>query len=194
MSKFHINAKGMPAPCNAEIKCPFGGETGAENHFNTVKEAQDFIDMKNELEHRLLPEIQKTNVKLHSDEMLEEKMENLKTMMEVSKDDQEGLDYLSKEYYAVSNEQKDREETKNEAKRAIKLDKHLKSMGIVTDVIQVSEVLTTKNRFEKEIAESGKIFTESGKVLEISNRLRDKGSTVNFITTVTILQEDKKNI
>lgn len=38
MTKFHINTKGLPAPCKAEDgNCPFGG---VESHYNSEKEAQ----------------------------------------------------------------------------------------------------------------------------------------------------------
>lgn len=52
MTKFHINSKGLPAECKATIgNCPFGG---AETHFNSSQEAQDFADTKNMNEFGLL--------------------------------------------------------------------------------------------------------------------------------------------
>lgn len=56
MTKFHINKKGVPAPCRSQSgKCPLGGDTGAENHFNSESEAQKAADKINESEHGLLP-------------------------------------------------------------------------------------------------------------------------------------------
>lgn len=52
MTKFHISKHGMPAPCKAEKRnCPYGGE---ESHFNSLEEAQEFIDKKNEERYGLL--------------------------------------------------------------------------------------------------------------------------------------------
>lgn len=56
MSKFHINKHGVPAPCKAtKGNCPFGGESGSENHFDTVEDAQAYADKVNEANHSLLP-------------------------------------------------------------------------------------------------------------------------------------------
>lgn len=41
MKKYHINPKtGIPSICRAESKCPYGGKTGQEGHYNTYSEAQ----------------------------------------------------------------------------------------------------------------------------------------------------------
>lgn len=49
MPKYHISADGTPGVCHAQFgKCPLGGATGAENHFNTIEEAQSFADKMNE--------------------------------------------------------------------------------------------------------------------------------------------------
>lgn len=41
MTKFHINEKGEAGPCEANnSKCPFGGESGFEDHFTNLKEAK----------------------------------------------------------------------------------------------------------------------------------------------------------
>lgn len=41
MAKFHINKNGVPAPCHAkEGNCPLGGNSGNENHFNNLEDAQ----------------------------------------------------------------------------------------------------------------------------------------------------------
>ena len=56
MSKFHINKHGVPAPCKAEKgKCPYGGESGDENHFDTLEEAQAYADKMNAATHGYLP-------------------------------------------------------------------------------------------------------------------------------------------
>ena len=52
MTKFHISKHGIPAPCKAEKgNCPYGGE---ESHFNSLEEAQEFIDKRNEERYGLL--------------------------------------------------------------------------------------------------------------------------------------------
>lgn len=53
MTKFHVNSKGVPAPCKAKKgNCPFGSEN---LHFNTIKEAQEFADKQGQMEHNILP-------------------------------------------------------------------------------------------------------------------------------------------
>lgn len=56
MSKFHINKHGVPAPCKAtKGKCPLGGDSGEENHFDSKQDAQKAADQINESQHGLLP-------------------------------------------------------------------------------------------------------------------------------------------
>lgn len=56
MAKFHINSKGVPAVCKAiKGNCPFGGESGTENHYDTEKEAQLAADALHEKQHGILP-------------------------------------------------------------------------------------------------------------------------------------------
>lgn len=44
--RFHIGKNG-PAPCNADKGiCPYGGESGHENHFETLADAQTFYENK----------------------------------------------------------------------------------------------------------------------------------------------------
>lgn len=59
MAKFHITGKGKPAICHAKGACPLGGDSGKENHFNSEKEAQDYIDKGNEKDYGLLPGVDK---------------------------------------------------------------------------------------------------------------------------------------
>lgn len=41
---FHISGStGQVGPCRAAVRCPFGGETGKENHFASREEAQDEV-------------------------------------------------------------------------------------------------------------------------------------------------------
>jgi len=55
MSKFHINKHGVPAPCRAKKgNCPLGGD---ETHFSSEKEAQKYIDEKNERDYDLMPKV-----------------------------------------------------------------------------------------------------------------------------------------
>ena len=45
MTKFHINKHGVPAPCRAKKgNCPLGGDSGTENHFDNVEDAQRHAD------------------------------------------------------------------------------------------------------------------------------------------------------
>ena len=55
MAKFHINSKGVPAPCKAvKGNCPFGG---ADSHYDTVEQAQEFADKRNEEQYGILSEV-----------------------------------------------------------------------------------------------------------------------------------------
>lgn len=54
--KYHINAKGVPAPCRAKKgNCPFGGEDGTENHFDTMEEAEFHANQQGEAEFGIIP-------------------------------------------------------------------------------------------------------------------------------------------
>lgn len=58
MAKFHINKHGQPAICRAENgRCPYGGETGNDNHFETEVEAQDYVNRINEEQFGILNSI-----------------------------------------------------------------------------------------------------------------------------------------
>lgn len=73
MSKFHINSKGVPAPCKAQKgNCPFGG---ADSHFDTAEQAQVHLDNQSEQEHGLLPKVNKNvDYGLYTDEEGPDKM------------------------------------------------------------------------------------------------------------------------
>ena len=44
MSKYHVNPKtGNPGACNAEIRCPFGGE---EQHYASREEAREAYELQ----------------------------------------------------------------------------------------------------------------------------------------------------
>lgn len=48
---FHISGStGQVGPCRAAVRCPFGGETGKENHFASREEAQDEVSKRLENE------------------------------------------------------------------------------------------------------------------------------------------------
>lgn len=52
---YHINSKGAPAVCRAtKGNCPFGGESGEDNHFDSLEEAQNEADKAHESEFGLL--------------------------------------------------------------------------------------------------------------------------------------------
>lgn len=53
MAKFHINSKGVPAPCRAtKGNCPFGSE---DSHFDNIEDAQVAADEANEKLNNFLP-------------------------------------------------------------------------------------------------------------------------------------------
>lgn len=55
MSKFHINAKGVPAPCKAQKgNCPFGGEN---SHYDTEEQAQQVADNQGIEKYGLLQDV-----------------------------------------------------------------------------------------------------------------------------------------
>lgn len=59
--RYHINKHGVPAVCKAQLgKCPLGSN---DNHFNTKKEANNFIQQQNMKQHGLLPQVNKKDVK-----------------------------------------------------------------------------------------------------------------------------------
>lgn len=51
MAKFHLNNNDEVGKCTAEIKCPFGGESGIEKHYDTFEEAQFDSEIINERKH-----------------------------------------------------------------------------------------------------------------------------------------------
>lgn len=56
MTKYHINIHGVPAPCKAEKgKCPRGGASGEDNHFGSLKEAEEFIQNDLSEKHGTIP-------------------------------------------------------------------------------------------------------------------------------------------
>lgn len=59
--RYHINKHGVPAVCKAQPgNCPLGGN---DNHFNTKKDANNFIQQQNMKQHGLLPQVNKKDVK-----------------------------------------------------------------------------------------------------------------------------------
>lgn len=59
MSKFHINKKGIPAPCKAKKgNCPLGGADGKQNHFDNMEDAQAFADQENEKKYGIITSVQ----------------------------------------------------------------------------------------------------------------------------------------
>ena len=53
ITKFHINSKGVPAPCKAiKGNCPFGG---IDSHYDNMEEAQKAADEQGKRKHSILP-------------------------------------------------------------------------------------------------------------------------------------------
>ena len=74
MSKFHINKHGVPAVCKAtKGNCPYGGESGSENHFDTQEEAQEHANKAHEAEHSILPGVNESGM---GDRSLQGSLEN----------------------------------------------------------------------------------------------------------------------
>lgn len=60
MPKYHIGSNG-PAQCRARIRpCPLGGESGSENHFDSLEEAEDFHQSSLQKEHGLINSTKKS--------------------------------------------------------------------------------------------------------------------------------------
>lgn len=67
MTKFHINAKGVPAPCRAaKGNCPYGGASGVENHYDSMEEAQVAADKQLKEKYGVLPSAV-TNIEVSKD-------------------------------------------------------------------------------------------------------------------------------
>lgn len=76
MAKFHINGKGIPAPCKAKSgNCPFGG---SDSHYDTIVDAQKAADKNNEAEHSILPN-NSSNLKI-TKENIQYNMKNIHKM------------------------------------------------------------------------------------------------------------------
>lgn len=59
MARFHINSKGIPAPCKAEKgNCPFGD---VNSHYDTMEKAQEVADKINEEQFGILQRIDSIN-------------------------------------------------------------------------------------------------------------------------------------
>lgn len=55
MVKFHINKHGLATPCKAEKgKCPYGGDSGNEGHFDNLEDAEKEAEKRLSEEHGLL--------------------------------------------------------------------------------------------------------------------------------------------
>lgn len=53
MTKYHINSKGIPAICTADLgKCPFGDHTA---HFPSLEMAQKYADAQHKVKYNILP-------------------------------------------------------------------------------------------------------------------------------------------
>lgn len=80
MSKSHINKHGEPAPCKTtKGNCPLGGD---DQHFNSEKEAQTFINNQMESKHGLLgrtpsvPAVKNVTINHNFDDVFEDSWNN----------------------------------------------------------------------------------------------------------------------
>lgn len=62
MNKFHISKDGVVRPCTAKGVCPLGG---ADIHFSTKEEAQEYVDKINKKKHNLLPGLEESEWSLN---------------------------------------------------------------------------------------------------------------------------------
>lgn len=191
MTKFHINKHGVPAPCRAERgKCPLGGESGELNHFNTEKEAEDFIKGEFEKEYGILysENLAPTKIKTLSDDGLEIEANRLKKLMEDNMDNPVNLDNIVDNYYSVLEEQESRNEIRNGAERSVKVYKKMISKGYDVDLSQVSDVLTESKVVNDKY---GDTLPEKEKILKIEENLKNKDSKIGFATIVSIIGENQ---
>jgi len=73
MTMYHINSQGVPAVCKAKSgKCPFGGESGKDNHFDSFEDAQKEADSANESEFGLLSIVTNGETSYSIDDFLED--------------------------------------------------------------------------------------------------------------------------
>lgn len=78
MSKFHINKHGVPAPCRAQKgNCPYGGESGTENHYDSIEEAQSAADHTNKQNHGILPGLQEDDYEEVDYDFVEEERDRI---------------------------------------------------------------------------------------------------------------------
>ena len=109
MTKYHINSKGIPGPCRAvKGNCPFGG---ADSHYDTVEQAQQVADEKNEQafgEHfnKESSGISKLTTSMSNDEIFPEPEEHYGTMVVGVRGEEfsEMEDYPDDEMYAGARE------------------------------------------------------------------------------------------
>lgn len=92
MAKFHINKHGVPAPCKAtKGNCPYGGESGTENHYDTQEEAQVAADKANEEKHGILPNVPQPKT-------TENMRDNFRESMQAFEGKQVKVNYDEKDY------------------------------------------------------------------------------------------------
>lgn len=46
MAKYHINHKGEVKPCQARVKCRYGGASGSDNHFSNIADAEQAVQKR----------------------------------------------------------------------------------------------------------------------------------------------------
>lgn len=75
-NKFHLNpATGSVSRCSAKTKCPFGGKTGAENHFDSIAEAR--ADFENKMKNQTVPEATKEKPSRARKTLVQKELESL---------------------------------------------------------------------------------------------------------------------
>lgn len=91
MRRYHINPRtGVPSICRAESgKCPYGGDTGDKNHYNTYSEAQKKSQEYFEKMYNLLP----ASFTVDSEKLMEEIEENKKIKSDMLSTIPSGSDY-----------------------------------------------------------------------------------------------------
>jgi len=112
VSKFHINSKGVAAPCKAKDgNCPFGG---SGEHFDTLEEAEEEAYKRNVKEFSVLPmhkEVPKINIE-------KEEYENFKKQFLNETFSEDGEEFVPRNYNGIVCIEEEEEYFDDEEKKA----------------------------------------------------------------------------
>lgn len=165
-NKYHINSKGMPAVCRAKKgNCPFGGESGEENHYNSIVEAQRAADKLNEESYGFLPGLKKAFSKFSS-----RKDAKRYKLDELSAEDASIVEQLERKGLTITDK-----DSLQELERLNKLSLNLDSQVKVGD-ISLNEMKEAREEINKD-------------VVEVISKLKAKGSGFVEVDVKNISEE-----